>query len=140
MGGEASAPAAGTSVLRFMVDLAKMCPPFSAVCRRAEFLESCIDLYFSCVRAAHAVKMAKELSVRTEDKNLNDCDDTSSSQNTFSSLPHEQDQSVKTSISVGSFPQGLVSTTSSEDMALPQNIMAGDKAEISVTKSQPEAN
>lgn len=50
MGGEASAPAAATSVLRFMVDLAKMCPPFSAVCRRAEFLESCVDLYFSCVR------------------------------------------------------------------------------------------
>lgn len=50
MGGEASAPAAATSVLRFMVDLAKMCRPFSAFCRRAEFLESCIDLYFSCVR------------------------------------------------------------------------------------------
>lgn len=50
MGGEASAPVAATSVLRFMVDLAKMCPPFCAVCRRAEFLESCIDLYFSCVR------------------------------------------------------------------------------------------
>ncbi|PPD93080.1 hypothetical protein GOBAR_DD09974 [Gossypium barbadense] len=49
MGGEASAPAAATSVLRFMVDLAKMCPPFSAACRQAEFLESCIDLYFSCV-------------------------------------------------------------------------------------------
>lgn len=51
MGGEASAPAATASVLRFMVDLAKMCPPFSAVCRRAEFLESCVDLYFSCVRS-----------------------------------------------------------------------------------------
>ena len=50
MGGEASAPAAATSVLRFMVDLAKMCPPFTAVCWRAEFLESSIDLYFSCVR------------------------------------------------------------------------------------------
>lgn len=50
MGGEASAPAAATAVLRFMVDLAKMCLPFSAVCRKAEFLESCIDLYFSCVR------------------------------------------------------------------------------------------
>jgi len=50
MGGEASAPAAATSVLRFMVDLAKMCPPFTAVCRRTEFLESCIDLYFSCAR------------------------------------------------------------------------------------------
>lgn len=50
MGGEASAPAAATSVLRFMVDLAKMCHPFSAVCRRTDFLESCVDLYFSCVR------------------------------------------------------------------------------------------
>lgn len=50
MGGEAAAPAAATSILRFMVDLAKMCPPFSAVCRRTEFLESCVDLYFSCVR------------------------------------------------------------------------------------------
>lgn len=50
MGGEASAPAAATSVLRFMVDLAKMCPPFAAICKRAEFLESCGDLYFSCVR------------------------------------------------------------------------------------------
>lgn len=50
MGGEASAPAAATAVLRFLVDLAKMCPPFSAVCRRAEFLESCVELYFSCVR------------------------------------------------------------------------------------------
>ncbi|GLT77089.1 hypothetical protein SLA2020_487070 [Shorea laevis] len=104
MGGEASAPAAATSVLRFMVDLAKMCPPFSAVCRRAEFLESCVDLYFSCVRAADAVKKVKALSVKTEEKNLNDCDDASS-QNTFSSLPPEHEQSSKTSISAGSFPQ-----------------------------------
>lgn len=50
MGGEAASPAAATSVLRFMVDLAKMYPPFSAVCRRPEFLESCVDLYFCCVR------------------------------------------------------------------------------------------
>ncbi|CAK9143767.1 unnamed protein product [Ilex paraguariensis] len=139
MGGEASAPAAATSVLRFMVDLAKMCPPFSAVCRRAEFLESCIDLYFSCVRAAHAVKMAKELSVKTEDKNSDDCDDTSSSQNTFSSLPHEQEQSVKTSISMGSFPQGQVST-SSEDMPAALSEMDGNKAERRITTSQQEAN
>lgn len=115
MGGEASAPAAATSVLRFMVDLAKMCPPFSAICRRAEFLESCVDLYFSCVRAAHAVKMAKELSLRTEERNSNDCDDTCSSQNTFSSLPNEQEQSAKTSISVGSFPQGQESSKSMQE-------------------------
>ena len=51
MGGEASAPSAATSVLRFMVDLGKMCSPFSSVCRRPEFLERCIDLYFSCVRS-----------------------------------------------------------------------------------------
>ena len=50
MGGEVSAPAAAMSVLRFMVDLAKMSPPFSAACRRMEFLDSCVDLYFSCVR------------------------------------------------------------------------------------------
>ncbi|GLT52933.1 hypothetical protein SLA2020_262410 [Shorea laevis] len=68
MGGEAAAPAAATSVLRFLVDLAKMCPPFCSLCRRMEILESCIDLYFSCVRSAYAVKMAKELSVKTEDK------------------------------------------------------------------------
>lgn len=52
MGGEASAPSTATSIIRFMVDLAKMCPPFSAVCRSAEFLQHCADLYFSCVRFA----------------------------------------------------------------------------------------
>nr|KYP48622.1 WD repeat and FYVE domain-containing protein 3 [Cajanus cajan] len=139
MGGEASAPAAATSVLRFMVDLAKMCPPFTAVCRRAEFLESCIDLYFSCVRAAHAVKMAKELSAVTEEKTLNDCDDTCSSHNTFSSLPLDQDQSVKTSISVGSFPQGQVST-SSDDMAAPSNTLAGERSQTNLTVSELEPN
>ncbi|KAL9318451.1 hypothetical protein ACSQ67_014968 [Phaseolus vulgaris] len=139
MGGEASAPAAATAVLRFMVDLAKMCPPFTAVCRRAEFLESCIDLYFSCVRAAHAVKMAKELSAVTEEKTLNDCDDTCSSQNTFSSLPLDQDQSIKTSISVGSFPQGQVSS-SSDDMIAPPNSMAGERSQNNIPVSELESN
>lgn len=138
MGGEASAPAAATSVLRFMVDLAKMCPPFSAVCRRAEFLESCVDLYFSCVRAAYAVKMAKELSVRAEEKNLNDCDDTTSSHDTFSSLPPEQEQSVKTSISIGSFPQGQLSS-SSEDFPVSSNCATGDKVETNVTAAGKES-
>ncbi|KAI5395086.1 protein SPIRRIG [Lathyrus oleraceus] len=138
MGGEASAPAAATSVLRFMVDLAKMCPLFTAVCRRPEFLESCIDLYFSCARAAHAVKIAKELSAVTEEKTLNDGDDTCSSQNTFSSLPLDQDQSVKTSISVGSFRQGQVSS-SSDDMAAPANSMVGEKSD-NVTVTEPESN
>ncbi|XP_019441893.1 PREDICTED: protein SPIRRIG-like isoform X1 [Lupinus angustifolius] len=139
MGGEASAPAAATSVLRFMVDLAKMCPTFTAVCRRAEFLESCIELYFSCVRAAHAVKMAKDLSAVVEEKTLNDGDDTCSSQNTFSSLPLYQDQSVKTSISVGSFPQGQLST-SSDDMAAPVNSMAGERLPNNVPVSVLESN
>ncbi|KAK4418318.1 protein SPIRRIG [Sesamum alatum] len=137
MGGDASAPAAATSVLRFMVDLAKMCPPFSAVCRRAEFLESCVDLYFSCVRAAHAVRMAKELTVKTEDKNLNDCDDSTSSQNTFSSLPQEHEMSGKTSISIGSFAQGNVSA-SSEDMSTFPNNIASEKPEIASVATQPE--
>lgn len=71
-------------------------------------------------RAAYAVRMAKELSVKTEEKNSNDGDDANSSQNTFTSMPQEQDLSVKTSISVGSFPQGQAST-SSDDTAAPQN-------------------
>ncbi|CAA2979330.1 SPIRRIG isoform X1 [Olea europaea subsp. europaea] len=135
MGGEASAPAAATSVLRFMVDLAKMCPIFSAVCRRNEFLESCIDLYFSCVRAAKAVTLARELTVKTEDKNSNDADDTSSSQNTFSSLPNEQEQSLKISISIDNLPQGKVSA-SLEDMPVFPNNIGGDKSEISVVSTQ----
>jgi hypothetical protein len=57
MGGEAAAPAVATSILRFMVDLAKMCAPFSAVCRRHDFLESCVDLYFSCVRFVQCVNL-----------------------------------------------------------------------------------
>ncbi|XP_044502914.1 protein SPIRRIG-like isoform X3 [Mangifera indica] len=139
MGGEASAPAAATSVLRFMVDLAKMCSPFSAVCRRAEFLESCVELYFSCIRSAYAVKMAKALSEKTEEKNINDSDDASSSSNTFSSLPQEQEQSLKTSISIGSFPQGQAST-SSEDMPADSNYIADDKVEVNVNMAHPESN
>ncbi|KAB2080681.1 hypothetical protein ES319_A05G082100v1 [Gossypium barbadense] len=103
MGGDASAPAATTAVLRFMVDLAKMCPAFSAVCRQTEFLECCVDLYFSCVRSGHTVKMARERSKETEEKNLNGYDDASS-QNAPSRFPVEQEQSDKTSISAGSFP------------------------------------
>ncbi|CAN1766236.1 Protein SPIRRIG [Linum perenne] len=138
MGGEASAPAAATSVLRFMVDLSKMSPAFSAVCRRTEFLESCIDLYFSCIRAAYAIKMARLHSEKAEEKNLNDFDDAGSSQNTCSSMPHEQEHSMKTSISGGSFPQAQAST-SSEDMRGPQNYMDDDKTEgtITNTKSEP---
>ncbi|XP_076960004.1 protein SPIRRIG-like [Bidens hawaiensis] len=128
MGGEASAPAATASVLRFMVDLAKMCPPFLAVCRRAEFMESCVDLYFSCVRSSHAVMMAKDLTIKTEDKNINDGDDTSSSQNTFSSLPHEQEESVKTSISLTSFPP-VQGSASSEDISIATDNIDTNKSE-----------
>ncbi|KAK4776809.1 hypothetical protein SAY86_005497 [Trapa natans] len=126
MGGEASAPMAATSVLRFMVDLAKMCPPFSAVCRRSEFLESCVDLYFSCVRAACTVKMARELSLKIEEKNLNDTDDNSS-QNTFSSLPQENEQSAKTSISIRSFPPVQISS-SSEDIHVASTYISEDNS------------
>ncbi|KAL4341446.1 hypothetical protein GQ457_08G021180 [Hibiscus cannabinus] len=137
MGGDASAPSATTSVLRFMVDLAKMCPTFSAVCRRAEFLECCVDLYFSCVRSGQTVKMARELSKKAEEENLNDCDDDSS-QNTPSIFSVEQEQSVETSISTGSFPQGEVSSTSEE--MLPSNFSADVKEETKPTKSQEELN
>lgn len=95
--------------------------------------------YLVSYRAAHAVKMAKELSSKTEEKNLNDFDDTCSSHNTFSSLPHEQDQSAKTSISAGSFPPAQVST-SSEDTAVPLNSVADEKPETKVCTSQQELN
>ncbi|XP_068651356.1 protein SPIRRIG-like isoform X2 [Aristolochia californica] len=136
MGGEAAAPAAATSVLRFMVDLAKMCPRFSAVCRRPEFLESCVDLYISCVRATCAVKMAKGLSVTVPDeKNLHDIDDTHSSQHTFSSLPQEHEQSSKTSTSIGSFPAAQKST-SSEDMGGSRNDLVEDSDNLCGLPSQ----
>ncbi|XP_076929295.1 protein SPIRRIG-like isoform X2 [Bidens hawaiensis] len=122
MGRDASAPAAATSILRFMVDLAKMCPPFSVVCRRAEFLENCVDLYFSCVRSAHAVKMAKRLSVKPEDTNPNDCEDTASSHN---SLPLEQEECAKTFTSLGSFPPA----TSSDDVPVAASNSDGYKAD-----------
>ncbi|XP_042451657.1 protein SPIRRIG-like isoform X2 [Zingiber officinale] len=111
MGGEAGAPIAATSILRFMVDLAKTCPPFSSLCRRTEFLESCVDLYFSCVRADYALKMAKDLTAAAA-KVKNNVDDDEGSENSFSSLPLENDQSVKTSMSAGSYPQEHKSTSS----------------------------
>ena len=90
-------------------------------------------------RAAHAVKMAKELSAVSEEKTLNECDDTCSSQDTFSSLPLEQDQSVNTSISVGSIPHGQVGT-GSDGIAAPANSMAGERPENNVTTSELESN
>ncbi|KAE8679627.1 WD repeat and FYVE domain-containing protein 3-like isoform X2 [Hibiscus syriacus] len=137
LGGDAFAPATTTSILRFMVDLAKMCPTFSAVCKRAEFLECCVDLYFSCVRSGQTVKMARERTKEKEEKNLNVCDD-SSSLNTPSIFPVEQEQSATTSISDGSFPQGQVSSTS-EGM-LPSSFGAEYKEEMKPTKPQEELN
>ncbi|XP_073395858.1 protein SPIRRIG [Physcomitrium patens] len=66
MGGEAAAPALITSILRFMVDLAKMCHPFSLACRRMDILESFVDLYFSCARSAGAVQSAQEALAQTQ--------------------------------------------------------------------------
>ncbi|CAN8248002.1 unnamed protein product [Cochlearia groenlandica] len=117
MGGEASAPATATSIIRFMVDLVKMCPQFSAACRCAEFLQNCADLYFSCVRAAHAVKMTKQLSMKADE---------------HSRSGHDQDQSSKSSVNAGSSPQELVNM-SSEDMLLPSDNMAVDKNENILT-------
>lgn len=81
--------------------------------------------------------MAKKLSVTVEEKNVNDGDETCSSHNTFSSLPHEQDQSVKTSISMGSFPQAQTSTSSEDMPVMPNNVGTAD---IDVTSSQPDFN
>lgn len=82
--------------------------------------------------------MAKELSFKTEEKHLNDGDDTSSSHNTFSSLPHEQEQSAKTSISIGSFPQAQIST-SSEETPIPCNYTANNSAEIKISTSHQDS-
>ncbi|CAA7049665.1 unnamed protein product, partial [Microthlaspi erraticum] len=131
MGGDASAPAVATSVIRFMVDLAKMCPQFSAACRSADFLQNCADLYFSCVRAAHAVKMAKQLSMKAEEQKISGGGD-SRAQGALSSFPHDLDQSTKTSISAGSFPQEQVSV-SYEDMPLPSDYMGINKVENILT-------
>ncbi|OVA03460.1 BEACH domain [Macleaya cordata] len=134
MGGEATAPAVASSVLRFMVDLAKSCPLFSAACRRAEFLESCVDLYFSCGSAACAVKMVKDLSTRTEE-NLTNSSGTQSSQYKFSSLPHDEEQSAMTSTNPQSSPQ-FEAVTSSEDML--GSDLEVDNAEEKVSVSQKE--
>lgn len=53
--------------------------------------------------------MAKRLSVKPEDTNPNDCEDTASSHN---SLPLEQEECAKTFTSLGSFPPA----TSSDDI------------------------
>ncbi|KAL9227543.1 hypothetical protein vseg_003221 [Gypsophila vaccaria] len=49
-----------TSMLRFTANLAKMWPSFASICARAEFLESCVDLYFSIVRTYLALKGTSE--------------------------------------------------------------------------------
>ena len=50
LSGEVAAPEVVTSILRYMVDLAKMCQHFSSALRRQEILDSCTDLYFSAIR------------------------------------------------------------------------------------------
>ncbi|KAF6145296.1 hypothetical protein GIB67_004773 [Kingdonia uniflora] len=83
--------------------------------------------------AVCAVKMTKDLSISIEEKNLNHFDDTHSSQHTFSSLPHEQEQSSRTSISIGSFPPQQVNTSSEDTVGVPQNYLIRDKAEGKTT-------
>jgi WD repeat and FYVE domain-containing protein 3 len=59
--------------------------------------------------------MAKDLQRKATDvKVLNDIDDNGSSKDTFTSLPADQEQSAKTSMSLGSSPQEQNSTSSDE--------------------------
>ncbi|KAJ8443486.1 hypothetical protein Cgig2_016969 [Carnegiea gigantea] len=60
-----AAAANAASILRLMTNLAKMWPSFSYTCGRADFLESCVDLYFSIVRAYGAVNSIQESNVAT---------------------------------------------------------------------------
>ncbi|XP_024543043.1 protein SPIRRIG [Selaginella moellendorffii] len=68
MGGEAAAPSLVTSLLRFMVDLAKMHRPFSTACRRLDFLEGSVELYFSCARSAAAIEAAQGISAEANNQ------------------------------------------------------------------------
>eukprot|EP00250_Pteridium_aquilinum_P018006 c23891_g1_i1 orf=987-11852(-) len=79
LGGEAAAPAVVTSIIRYMVDLTKMCQPFSAAMRRQEVLESCADLYFSCIRSAYAAQFSQH-KASGEWQNSMDTEDALSSQ------------------------------------------------------------
>ncbi|KAL2934544.1 Protein SPIRRIG [Bienertia sinuspersici] len=53
------------SVLRFMANLAKMSRSFSIICEQTEFLESCVDLYFSIMRSYMVEKLMKKPNVGT---------------------------------------------------------------------------
>ncbi|KAK9684853.1 hypothetical protein RND81_10G236900 [Saponaria officinalis] len=52
-----------TSMLRFMANVAKLSPSFASISARAEFLESCVDLYFSIVRTYLALKATSEQNI-----------------------------------------------------------------------------
>ncbi|KAJ7522141.1 hypothetical protein O6H91_19G085400 [Diphasiastrum complanatum] len=68
MSGEAAAPTLVGTLLRFMVDLAKMCCTFAAACSKQKFLNSSVDLYFSCARSACAVQATREASAQKADQ------------------------------------------------------------------------
>ncbi|KAE8729878.1 hypothetical protein F3Y22_tig00003096pilonHSYRG00052 [Hibiscus syriacus] len=112
MGGDAFSPATTTSILRFMVDLAKMCPTFSIVWSNSED--------------------ARERSKEKEEKNLTDCDDPSSL-STPSIFLVEEEQSATTSISDGSFSQGQLSST--YDRMLPSNFNGDRVSQVPSTSS-----
>ncbi|KAJ7550147.1 hypothetical protein O6H91_07G085500 [Diphasiastrum complanatum] len=59
MSGDAAAPSLLTSILHFMVDLAKLYHPFATACWRQGFLQSCVDLYFCIARSAYAAHVAE---------------------------------------------------------------------------------
>ncbi|KAH7416368.1 hypothetical protein KP509_14G088100 [Ceratopteris richardii] len=64
LGGEGAAPGVITSIIRYMVDLSKMCQNFSAAMRCQGVLEGCVDFYFSCVRSAYAAQSLKSKATR----------------------------------------------------------------------------
>lgn len=109
--GEKEAPATATFVLRFMVDLAKICPPFSNICRRAEILESSVDLYFSCARAVCIGKMTMALSTDEPEGSLNDSCSSLKTQfaRSVSFQGHEEETMTTESVTQGissSFSEG----------------------------------
>lgn len=79
------------------------------------YYQSLFNLLFVLCRADCALRMAKDLQRKATDAKIsNDNDDNGSSKDTFTSLPADQEQSAKTSMSLGSSPQEQNSTSSDE--------------------------
>ncbi|RWW81519.1 hypothetical protein BHE74_00010069 [Ensete ventricosum] len=70
------------------------------------------------IAATSILRLAKNLPTAAPEEK-NDIDDDEDSENTYASLPPENEQSLKTSVSTGSFPQEQKSTSSTDIQGTP---------------------